>query len=65
MHEVQVRELKKNFILATRIRWAGHVVHIGKIGNACKILLKNLKERHYSEDPGVDGIIMLNWITGK
>jgi hypothetical protein len=48
-----------------RIRWIGHVAHMGKMRNAYKILLEILKGRDRSEDLGVDGMIILKWILGR
>jgi hypothetical protein len=37
----------------------------GRVKNAYSILVENLKERDHSEDLGVDGNIILEWILGK
>jgi len=47
-----------------RIRWVGHVAHMGVMRNPYNILSENLKGRDHSEDPGVYGT-MLEWILGK
>jgi hypothetical protein len=47
-------------IKSRRMRWAGHVAHMGKMHTV--FWLENLKERDQLEDPGVDGRIILEWI---
>jgi hypothetical protein len=37
-------------IISRRMRWAGHVVCMGEIGNAYKIWLESLKGRDHSEN---------------
>jgi hypothetical protein len=41
-----------------RVRWMGHVAHIGRCEIRTKILLENVKRR----DQGVDGSIILKLI---
>jgi hypothetical protein len=38
---------------------------MGEMIHAYKILIGNLEERDHSEDLGVDGRILLEWILGK
>jgi hypothetical protein len=38
---------------------------LGRMRNINKILIKNLKGGGHSEDPSVDGKIILKWILGK
>jgi hypothetical protein len=52
-------------IKSRRMKWAGHVACMGEMRNTSKILLENLKGKHHSEDLGVDGKIILQWILGK
>jgi hypothetical protein len=47
------------------MRFAGHVVHMGKVRNAYKIWSETLKGRGNLEDSVVDGRIILEWILGK
>jgi hypothetical protein len=48
-------------IKSRRMRWAGHVGHMGR-GEVCTgFWWGNLREG----DPGVDGRIILEWIFGK
>ena len=42
-----------------RIRWAGHVAHMGKRRGA------NLMERDHLENPGIDGRIILKCVFRK
>jgi hypothetical protein len=52
-------------IKSRRMRWAGHVAHIGK-GEVCTgFWWGNLRERDLWGDPDVDGRIMLVWIFKK
>jgi hypothetical protein len=47
-------------IKSRRMRWAGHVAHMEE-----RFWWENLTERDHLEDPGVDGRIILSWITRK
>jgi hypothetical protein len=47
------------------MRWAGHVASVGKMRNMYSILVGSLKGRDHSEDIGVDGKIILEWILEK
>jgi len=38
---------------------------MGEIRNVCKTLVEELEGRYHSEDLGVDGRIILEWILGK
>jgi hypothetical protein len=48
-----------------RLRWADHVARIGKMRNAYDILDGNPERKNHSEDLGVDGKIIPEWILGK
>jgi hypothetical protein len=41
------------------MRWPGYAIRMGMIRNACKVCLKNLKGRAYSEKIGLNGFIIL------
>jgi hypothetical protein len=45
-----------------RMKWAGHIARMGEMRNTYTILDKNLIGGEHSEDIGVDGRIILNWI---
>jgi hypothetical protein len=47
------------------MRWEGHVARMGEMRNSYEIQSENLKTRDHSEDVGVDGKIILEWILGK
>jgi hypothetical protein len=47
------------------MRLAGHVARIGEEIGVYRVLVGNLKERDHSEDPGIDGRIILGWIFRK
>jgi hypothetical protein len=48
-------------IKSRRMRWAGHVTHMGEMRSANNVLVG----RGHTEDLGVDGRIILEWIFGK
>jgi hypothetical protein len=48
-----------------RMRWAGHIAHIGEMRNAYNILVGKSEGNNHSEDLDVDGKIILEWILGK
>jgi hypothetical protein len=43
----------------------GHVARMVEMKNACKILVGIPGRKNHSEDLGVDGKIILEWILGK
>jgi len=49
-------------IKSRRMRWAGHIAHMGERRNMNIDLVGNLREIDHLGDPGVDGKIMLKWI---
>ena len=48
-----------------RIRWAGHVVHMGEEGGCMGSWWGNRKEGDHWGDLGVDGWIILGWISRR
>jgi hypothetical protein len=48
-----------------RMRWAGHMAHMGEKESAYGDLVRNLRERDNMEDPGIDGRIILRWSFKK
>jgi hypothetical protein len=53
-------------IKSRRMRWAGHVAHMGEIRNAYNILVGKLEgKRDHSVHIGIDGTIALEQILGK
>jgi hypothetical protein len=53
-------------IKSSRMRWAGHVAHMGGGGEACTgFWWGNVRERDHWGDPGVDGRIILRGILRK
>jgi hypothetical protein len=52
-------------IKSRRIRWAGHVAHMGRREAYTGLWLGNLSERDYLVAPGLDGMIIITWIFRK
>jgi len=52
-------------IKSRRMRWAGHVTQMCERKCVYRVLVGNLKQRDYLEDPGVDGRVILRWIVKK
>jgi hypothetical protein len=50
-------------IKSRRIRWVGHVARMGKRGGVYRVLVRKPEERDHLRDPGVDGRIILRWIS--
>ena len=48
-----------------RMRWAGHVARMGEERGAYTVLVGNRRERDHWGDLGVDGWIILGWISRK
>jgi hypothetical protein len=42
------------------MRWVGHIVCMGGMTNAFKILVQNLKKKDHSDDLGMDSRKILN-----
>jgi len=47
------------------MRWAGHVVHVGKRRDKYRILVGRPEGRRHLEDPGIDGGMILKSIFKK
>jgi len=52
-------------VIKSRMRWAGHVAHMGKRRGVYRVWWVNLRERDRLGDQGVDGRIILRWIFRK
>ena len=52
-------------IRSRRMRWTGHVAHVGERRGVYMVLVGKLGERDHLEDPGVDGRIIFRWIFRK
>ena len=48
-----------------RMRWAGHVAHMGEGRGVYRVLVGKLEGRHHWGDPDADGSIILRWIFRK
>jgi hypothetical protein len=52
-------------IKSRRLRWAGHVAHIGERRGAYRALVGKPEGRNHWKDPGVDGSIIIKAIFKK
>ena len=52
-------------IKPSRMRWAGYVACMGARRGVCRILVGRTQKKNHSEDPGIDGSIILRWIFRK
>jgi hypothetical protein len=50
-------------IKSRRLRWAGHVARMGRGEVHIGLWWGNLREVNHLKDPGVDGWIILKWIS--
>jgi hypothetical protein len=52
-------------IRSTRLRWARHVARMGESRGTYRVLMGISEGRRPLEDPGVDGRIILKWISER
>jgi len=52
-------------IKSRRMRWAGHVVRMGKERGCIGFCWGNRRERDHCGDLGIDGWIILGWISRR
>jgi hypothetical protein len=52
-------------IKSRRMRWAGHIIRMGKEDACTEFWWRNLRERYHLIDPDVDGRIILRQIFRK
>jgi hypothetical protein len=52
-------------IKSRRMRWAGHVAHVGEMINVYKMLVGKSEGKRLLRRPGHRWIIILKWILGK
>ena len=70
LHNEELNDLysSSNIVLvikSRRMRWAGHVAHMGERRGVYRFWWGNLSERDHLGDPGIDGRIILRWIFKK
>jgi hypothetical protein len=52
-------------IKTRRMRWAGHVAHMGEGRNMYRVLLGKPKGKNHLKDQGVDGRMESKWTLGR
>ena len=52
-------------IKSRRMRWAGHVARIAEVEAFTEFGWGDLWERDHLGDPGIDGRIILRWLSGS
>jgi hypothetical protein len=52
-------------IKSRRMRWAGHVAHMGEGRGVYRVLVGKLKVRYHWEDLDIGGRITLRWILAR
>jgi len=52
-------------IKSRRMRWAGHVARMGDERGMCRVLVGNQREGDHWGDLGIDGWIILGWISRR
>jgi len=52
-------------IKSRRMRWVGHVAHMGERRGVHRVLVGKPEGKIYLEDPAVDGMIILRWVFSK
>jgi hypothetical protein len=52
-------------IKSRKMKWAGHVAHMGERRGVYRVVVGKLEGRDQMEDPGIDGRIILRWIFRK
>ena len=64
-HDLYSSPSTVQMIKLRRMRWAGHVAHMGERKGVHRVWWGNMRERDRLEDPGVDGRIILRWVFRK
>jgi len=57
--------IERIYGLSRRMRWAGYVARMGEMRGVYRVLQGNLRERYHLGDPGIDGMIILRWISRR
>jgi len=63
LHNEKLNDLR--VIKSRRMRWAGHVVRMGEERGVYRVLVGNRRKRDHWGDLGVDGWIILGWISRR
>ena len=53
------------WVIKSRMRWAGHVARVGEERCVCRVLVGKPEGRRPLGDLGVDGWIILGWISRR
>jgi hypothetical protein len=65
LHNIYTSPNVIRVIKSRRMRWAGHLACRGEMRNAYRILVGKHERKGHSEDLGINGEIILEWILGK
>jgi len=70
LHDEELNDLYSSpnivrVIKSRRMRWAWHVGRMGEERGVCRVLVGNRRERDHWGDFGVDGWIILGWISRR
>ena len=66
-HKEELNDLcfSPNIVRSRRMRWAGHVARMGEESGCIGCWWGNRRERDHWKDLGVDGWIILGWISRR
>jgi len=70
LHNEELNDLNSSpnivrVIQSRRVRWEGHVAHMGERRDVYTVLVGKPEEKSSLGEPGVDGRIILRWIFRK
>jgi hypothetical protein len=65
LHDLYSLPSKIRMIKLMRMRWAGHIVRMGRRRTHVGFLWENQRERDHYKDQDGDGWIILRWISAR